>query len=531
LESGLPDYLRQTSWSQQYGTILAVVATAAVWMGLVLTDDALWDRGPAAVPAGANAEAIPVPVAVARVPENAPPVAPAPEAPPAAAAVAAANSAPAMPAPGIPAPEAAPPGGPQAGPAGIAAPGEVAMVKPPAPAVEAPAAPANPVLPITQPERTMSYQSGDELAIKKLAMSSDWQATPTEIPIELLDEFASPAPFRNTYGIPNVIDVTLEPGTRVQRLPRVEGSDVGLLLDRGQLTLIRPGSAMQPVGVKLKAGRREWIITLLDPDTRCSLEVIPPVPSGPTGEMTEFPPEGGLVVTRGKIRIGAPGQKEPQEIGEKDGYARWPLQGTKLVQQADLAIPGWALPDGVIVTPAARQLARMYQKEFGTDKSVLQSIGPVVKDRRATMSELAVKTLALMDQYQALAPALGAEHQEARVAAIQGLRQWLLRDPGNGMLLREELGKAFRAESVDPIVRLLWGFSVEDAKNPDVSRRLVDWLKDDQTAIRELAFFQISRLTGRTYDYLPMGPVAERRAGVQRWEDYLKRNNGSLLPP
>jgi hypothetical protein len=547
LTDGLPEYLTRNSFWQRYGVLALVVLIAICWMVVVLRDDALWPSGPIAkivspptsegtemaepvfVPP-APGQVAPAVVAVtgpAKIPQSGTPAAVAPPqvatASPAIPPMVEPVPLPVPPMPNLDEPEATPPAVetvPQAAAGNMPAPAQ-----PAAPAV----AVAEPVLPLTKPELPFRFQSGDELVIKKMAAQPDWRVAKIELPVDVEDEIASPAPFRNVYGIANAIDVTLEPGTRIKRILRMDQTELGLALDRGQLTLLRPLSAEKPVAVLLQVLGRNWIVTLLEPGTRCGIELSPPVPNGPPMEQSELSFSGGVVVVTGHIQIGLAGQK-PMELGEQDGYARWPAEGDKLITGADLTIPSWALPDGVMVTPAARQLARLYQKEFSIDRPISQGIGPVAKDRRAGIAELAVKTLALIDQYQLLVPALGAEHQEARVAAIQGLRQWLPKNPENEKLLRDELGRIFRAENVDPMVRLLWGFRTEDAQRPEISRQLVDWLKDDQIAIRELAFFFINRLTGRTYDFLPMAPAPERRAAVARWEDYLKRNGGALLP-
>ncbi|WP_437229131.1 hypothetical protein SH661x_001272 [Planctomicrobium sp. SH661] len=542
-ESGLPEYLTRRSFFQQYGGVSLVVLGAIFWVAFVWTDSSLWSRQPLN-------EALSRP-AVA-------------EAKPAAGEVAAATPAPApnqanprnIPMPGGPVPNSAvpvvvqtPAGGiippapaPATGPAVAAnantlAPGSNPAMSPrPEPPSPEPPLPANPNVPPEVvrdmlPESPLSYQSGDEFIIKHLAANPDWYSYPVTIPIEVDDELASPAPFRNTYGIVNVLDVTLEPGTRIQRLPRTEQTSLGLLLNRGRLILTRPLTTPEPVTLELLAAGQSWLITLLEPGTRVAVEYGLPIPQGPPDEKLKLIPRGGVAVVSGRIQISSQGQPA-LGLTREDGTALWPAEGTELVLKAELAAPSWALQEESLITPAARQLARLFQKEFLADRTISQCLGPVVNDRRAGISELAVKTLAMIGQYPYVVGALQSDHQESRLAAIQALREWLGEDPEqNTVLLEQELGKTFRGESVPTLERLLWGYSVQDAANPHVSRQLLDWMKDDQIAIRQLAFENVSRLVGKTYDYLPMAPPAERRAALGRWDEYLKRSGGTLLPP
>jgi len=554
-ETGLPEYLTRKSFLQQYGLLSLVTLCTLFWIGLVLTDRGLWSRHPGRDSLAQQAgEELPVAerpgIAPAGRPGNGienplpPGVVPGEVAPNGVAVTSPgvggtsmpreggiALNPPVPPAPGLPAAtDAVPvvnltrPTVATATPAMSGAPSSIGPANVPAPDVP------RPVDLNLPPESPFTYQSGDEFDIKRLAGQSEWIVHPTNIPVEVDDEIASPAPFQNTYSIVNQVDVTLEPGTRIQRLPRTATTILGLALNRGQLILTRSLSAAEPVTVELLAAGRSRNLTFLEPGTRVAIELALPQPTGKLTDNTRLTPSGGMVVMTGRIRVSMQGQPD-LEIGVGDGFARWPTDRGALVLQTDLGVPDWAQPSNVLVTPAIRQLSRLYQKEFIDDRTIAQCIGPVVTDRRAGISELAVKTLAMIDQAPYLITALQSDHLESRLAAIYGLRGWLGEDPEvHGELLPQELSKVFRTENLPALERLLWGFSDRDARNPEVSRQLLDWMKDDQIAIRQLAFEFVSRAAGKTYDYQPMAPQAERRAALTRWEDYLKRSGGTLLP-
>lgn len=532
-ETGLPEYLTRRSFLQKYGLVLGVCACTLFWIGLVLTDQALWSRRPMDV-ANAPAESADQRDSAAEGGGLPQPVGPGADSPVAAnkegtggAPLVAAN--PANPTVGIVPPAPGPNGAMPAPPASnvpVLNPVPPAIATPPA---TMPAVPPQAAVEVPQ-ELPFTYQSGDEFDIKRLANQSNWVVHPVNVPIEVDDEIASPPPFRNNYGIANKLDISLEPGTRLQRLPRTATTIFGLALNRGQLTLSRPFTTEEAVTVELMAAGRSRNITLLTPGTKVAVELIPPQTSGVLDSEAPLAPEGGLVVVAGQIRVSTQGEPD-LEIGENDGYARWPADRKSLVLKADLGIPGWVQAPEVLSTPAVRQLSRLYQKEFLNDRTIAQCIGPVVNDRRAGISELAVKTLAMIDQYSYLVTGLQSDHLETRLASIDGLRRWLGQNPEiNGELLQDELSKVFRGELVPTLTRLLWGFSTQDARNTETSRALLDWMKDDQLAIRQLAFEFVSRVVGKTYDYLPTSPLAERRAALVRWEEYLKRNGGTLLP-
>lgn len=541
--SGLPDYLQQKPFLQRFKIPIIVVAVFAGWLVLIANDSSLWNKrenvpsladtsaetgkdgavingpkeGTAVAPAqntGANA-----PIVIGSHPITPPVPAgtpPAVEAPKPTAGQAPLNDV-AMPATAPPAqPEPTAPVNPQ-----------VAMPMP-MPSEAPMAVPVVPVLPQTLPELDMVYLSGDSVVLEANAARPGWHLASDQLEIEVGQEIASPVPFRNAYRIGDTLQMTMQPGTRIQRMMRTNGTDVGILLRKGQLNFYHPAEAQNPAGVRLRVLGRDWVISALQPGTRFGVELVPPTPNGLPAEMHGMSIGGGIVVAEGRVSVVTAGQPV-MELTPESGYARWPTEGSGLVTRVDLTIPDWALPDAPIMTPSARQLSKHFQKEFAIGQPILDSIGPITKDRRAGISDLAVKTMALIGEWQALVPALKSDHQESRLSAIEGLRQWLAVNPGQEEALKAEVAKTFATEKVAPIIRLLWGFNVEDAGNPEQSKQLIEWLKDDEIAVRELAFFYVSKLTARTHDYLPMAPQAERKSAVQRWEEYLKRNNGTLV--
>ncbi len=530
---GLPDYLTRRSFSQKHGALTLVLLLTLFWLGLVWTDSALWTQAPHVADAEFSQPVAPDAPERPAAPEEQPavkgmPVDPVESQKPQVATTTDGMSEfpPAL--PGTVPPASLPP---QGDPTDVAASLEAAPVLSP-PMVGGFPIPPVPVAPEAgddvPEELPLVFQSGDEFVIKRLARQSEWIVHPIGIPLEVGDELASPVPFRNVYSLSNILDLALEPGTRVRRLPRTKETELGLELNRGQLILSRPLTTTEVVHVDLLAAGQFWRLTLDQPGTRVAVEVQPEAPRYFPRNAVSVPPTGGIAVLSGQIHLSSQGQPE-LELRPESGYARWPAGGRGLTLHPEQGAPAWAKDEAALTTPAIRQLARLYQKEFIPERTVAQCIGPVVADRRAGISELAVKTLSLIDDHNFLTEALFSDHQESRLAAIHSVRMWLNQNPvQNKELLREELAQSVREESIPVYEKLIWGFSSQDARDPEVSRQMIDWMKDDQVAIRQLAFEFVSSVTGRSYDYLPMAPLSERRSSLSRWEDFLKRNGGVL---
>ncbi len=399
------------------------------------------------------------------------------------------------------------------------------------PATQVAVAPAATVPVVEQPKDlpAIMYESVEGVLLQFQREDDDWTVMPRHALIHPGDRLAAPEPFTARMSVgKGRCDLTLNSGTSLEF--RVPVGDMSLSVDigRGRLGLYR-GDGEQPVRIGVRVGQQEYGIELLERDTLCGMEAIPRpcqgLPEGPAAPVYD----GGVFVASGAVLLT---RQDGQQVMLRNdsGWLPWQLSGAPAEPGPLLAVPQWLVPGGPSLPSVYRTWANQYEREFVLDEPVSYSIPAIVKDRRPRMAEFAVQTLALTDNYRQLLRALQAEHTEARRAAIVGLRQWLPQAAEHGPLLKDEIGRAFRDADVDPVYWLLWGFTEDNARDPDASGKLVSWLGHEDVAIRELACKNLLDLTGRDYDYQPMAPLVQRQAAVARWIDHIERF-GALLPP
>ena len=386
--------------------------------------------------------------------------------------------------------------------------------------------PAAPVIP-ANPFPSTLYTSSDGVLL--LQRDADWTVLPRRSAVHALEAFACPEPFDAQFLVENGrLEIRMMGDTVIQLMPGIKTSSLGLVVIRGRVSLSRTTvDADKPIVVDLLVQGRSATTTFKEGNTLVGVDVIPQQPQGRSEPIAPMPP-GGLTVVRGEVQI---------EVGDGPSFALRPeggeIEWTRLFsgeKQGTLkALPGWLSPEGIKVTPTQKQFARSFEKEFALDRGVSQSIPAVAKSDIARMSEAAVHTLSITDNYPELIRALQSKHEESRVAAIVGLREWLAVDPQREALLTEEAAKVFPDADVPYVVTLLWGFAPGSARDPQVSRLLVDLLSHEDIAIRELAFFHVLQMSGKNYSYKPILPKGQRDSAVMRWEEHLKKN-GALMP-
>ena len=407
----------------------------------------------------------------------------------------------------------------------VAAPAEVGLA--PQPGLEAVPVVAAKSFP------AMLYTNAEGILIARDVQTSQWNVMPRRALVHAGDEIATPDPFQSEFTVNGLtLEVTLYGGARVRLEPGSGASLLAMHMDRGRVAFRRPlaGENKDPVTIGLNLRGQLAELTLNEPGTECGLEVGQRAPQGRRPDPLLAAPEGGLHVVAGSVALAWNGGP-PVAIGSDIGYAAWPLTPQPLQVGPQRAIPNWLAPDGIPLTAADKTRHRMFEKEFAVDQSVSMSIPALVSDRREAISSLATYSLGLVDDVPMLVKALQSEHEETRLAAIWCLRSWLPSDPNNTALLEMEVARIFPDEDVSDVVELLWGFSMADAKDKTISSQLLAWMDHSEIAIRELAFFHVSRLTGRTsaHGYRPNLPDSPRNASLMGWRNHVEKNGGQLV--
>jgi hypothetical protein len=194
-----------------------------------------------------------------------------------------------------------------------------------------------------------------------------------------------------------------------------------------------------------------------------------------------------------------------------------------------MSIPVWLDPE---IRPLTSQKiwAQKMEEEYKLDLPVQNQIGPIAEtDKRNTIATYSTKTLAMIDEIPVLVRVLTSPHVEAREAAITGLREWMMMTPDNAPRLEEEVSRVFRDQEAPIVVKLLWGLTEKEARNEADSMQVVEWLNNDNIAIRELAFMEAFRLANRDFQYRPQNPEKQREAAIMRFRELVSRNKG-LVP-
>lgn len=570
-ESGIPDYLRPAPLWKRMAPLVAGLLIGAIWLAVVWKDfgqrpvqDAaqspaseIESAGDDTPPDTAIASATPQPSgsvmetamptaadSAAALAENNPPrslnelpnVDPAPpadmpaETPLPLTPVAAADT-PRVPAtPAVP-PETPVPAATSATP--VTTPPVVVASRTPPPAtvpVQPPAPePAAPGKSIPAPE--ILYSSREGLLARK--DETGWLVLSHRAAIHPGDRLACPEPYSALLEVRSLgLTFELQGGTIVEYLGATEESAIQWAVHRGRVVIQRVGGT-DPLACGLILAGEPTQLLLQPGDALGGLDLIPGEPSGfetPLAADERF--HGGLFLIKGQGQfISQSGMSGMPE----NSWLPLSLRDRREIEASGnrpplLTTPEWLDPARRVPATLKRYAAR-FEKEIDLDQPLRNSVPIVVMSTIPAISELATRCLAVTEQYEQLVQALSrSEFPESRDAAIAALRQWLPQAPENKDILKAALVMYFPAEHVEPVYRLLWGYSTEDARNQATSRILVDWLSHDSVVVRELAFLHIYRLTGQKYDYRPINPAPQRRSAVDRWDAHLQKHGGALLP-
>lgn len=393
------------------------------------------------------------------------------------------------------------------------------------PVAPVPAAAAKPA-PVILAAPPVRYASQDGIALHYVRTEENWFVLPRRAFVHPADLLVVPEPFEGSFELQDgSAAFTLSGRTSVQWLSPTEFAPLNVELRRGRF-VVRTSSANDqapPLKLGIVLGDATWKFEI-ESGTICGIDLVP-------REVSKFeqPPaksdiSGGIFVSSGGAAV-----TDPEGSTTYLHAPVWLKLPAAAHATADklLAIPQWLNRQSL--GGVWEQLARQFEKRFPIDGAIGLSLPAVAEDPNPLLSKLATDCLGLIEAYRPLIGVLQrTNHDEARRAAISGLRQWLPRDDGNRELLKAELAKLYTPDDAQVVYRLLWGFDADDLRDKTTSLQILDWMEHPEKSIRELAFYDVYRLTQKTHEYRASQKPLRIQSAVNTWRQHIAKEGGFL---
>jgi hypothetical protein len=321
------------------------------------------------------------------------------------------------------------------------------------------------------------------------------------------------------------------------------GYDLDVTIDHGRAyigTTKKPG----PAKVRVRFASEMWDLTLADDQTEVMIDVSRLF----AGEPFRRDGKGGLprtevtlAVLQGEVHVKA----EDKDFGLKAPPGPAELHWDDKGQGAGKPIELDAVPASWAKVPA--KLTRERQTEIeAAQKKLVQRIGEKGKSVDLALAEIAqdasraARALAVLGQgavgrMPSLLDALEEpQFPDARAAAAAALAQFAARQPGNDQQVYELLlaRRGYADRQAEQALWLLHGFDEAQLNNPATYERLIDALRSEQAAVRELAAWRLRLIDpegAAQARFSATDPEPAREKAVGEWQRRIPP--GKLPPP
>jgi hypothetical protein len=310
--------------------------------------------------------------------------------------------------------------------------------------------------------------------------------------------------------------------------------DLELTLKRGRI-LLAHGKASGSIRVRVRFRNQTWDLALAEPGTQVALERVDGWPPGVPFEKNPRPEQRPmtdvyLLLLKGKVNL-----NDGSEQQSLDGQVvfHWSAARGAVGPLPLKKVPGWINPEANLTAQdralkAAADRLRQRLSEGKVDSVLQKALAEGDTEGRV----LAVYSAGACDDLPLLLTALrDAKHAEVRDAAVAALRHWIGSAAGQDLKLYETLVKAdYRPGQAETILQLLHTFAAPDLGRPETYETLIDYLKHDKLAIRQLAHWHLARLVpqGRDINFNAAGSAEERARALEAWRRLVPAGQ---LPP
>jgi len=199
----------------------------------------------------------------------------------------------------------------------------------------------------------------------------------------------------------------------------------------------------------------------------------------------------------------------------------------KFQSKPEKSVPSWVSES----TPSQKdqELGQQFLKQFSKDRPVLADLVAAVDEESPVTKKLAIYAVKALGDLSLLTPILSRTGDpDARASTAAALRDYLAQGPQAEKALREQLNEELGEENGQTALKLLIGYSQDEASRSETFRKLVELLspRNPSLPLRELALENIKTLSGRgDQGYDPEKPDEK---SYSAWKSL--QNSGELKP-
>jgi len=319
-------------------------------------------------------------------------------------------------------------------------------------------------------------------------------------------------------------------------LQDASGADLALTLDRGRIDLTNR-KADGPARVRMTVRTLTGEFTL-GAGARVAVEVYGRWPKGVPFTKDPKPGEGpalaaAVLALAGKVELQGPTKHFTLEappgpalllVDDLAGYGGAP---PRFLDKA----PEWA--DAQNTSDRAKKLlaAAGRFRQTAMAQSIDAALDALLNSDDEADREVGIILCGALDDLPRLGAALArTKHRDVWDTVVVVLRHWIGRAPGQDQRLYQGLVEkaGYKPAEAETVLQLL--HSPFAADQPETYETLLAYLNHNKLAIRELAWWHLSRLVpkGPAVRYDPAAPAAERRKAHDAWKALIP--SGSLPP-
>jgi hypothetical protein len=315
--------------------------------------------------------------------------------------------------------------------------------------------------------------------------------------------------------------------------------DIDFSLLRGRVVLTNRkarGPARAWVRVLESAGE----ITLLEPGDEVALEIYGRWPRGvPFHPLSNDRPTTSLAILALKGQADLRANDIHHRITAPPGpaYFHWDsVAGPDVGPERRDRLPAWADPDAKPTAEAeavaeAADAFRAAAGRKGLEVALAEMLTEPDGEKTRLHEQFAVLGLAALGHIGRVVEALADPHRPAaRAAAVLALRNWIGASAGRDLQLYQSLldRHGYSKPQAETILLLL--HTPFAADQPDTYEVLIAYLQHSKLAVRELAWWHLTRLVAsdQLVAYDPAGSPEERARAAAAWKKLIP--SGSLPP-